>query len=147
MKKIEVDCKFWSFNECNNFIIIPGILMKYKENSIIKLVSRFLTYREFKAKILTIKHMRFCDIPSFQQWHLYSLLKANNFVNFTDSDEIKYEILNKCVKIIMKDLKSNFDEREIVTVIYFNQQYRYTGDNINIKAYDVYKEMIKELEA
>jgi len=102
--------KYFDYNDCMNFAIRRGIVLKYDVGQNITLIPRNITliprqlfysldvYRS--ARVTSIRHMRFCDIPNFTQWHL--------------STE-KHDPL-----VVMMDIYGKeFSKKEIVTLIGF----------------------------
>jgi hypothetical protein len=103
IKFLEFDEKYFEFNECINFTIRRGINHEYYKEQIVKLIPNtpdFFLPALRDARITSIRHMRFCDIPNFAQWHL--------------STE-KHDPL-----VVMMDIYGeDFSKKELVTLIGF----------------------------
>lgn len=154
-KKFVLKKYLWTFNKCNNFILLPGIITKYTENSRIKIVDskwcRDFDYKPIPAIIKSIHHYRLNDIESFEDWQLYDILSTDNYIisqHNMSLDQIN-EILKQCAKCMLKYMGLQNDN-DIVTLIYINVDYQYQGRcnrfmqyeyNIYSKMYDYVKNL------
>lgn len=146
MKKIYINYRLWSFNKCENFVIIPGIVTDYKTNCRVKITDdSVFGDRSQKAIVKSVHHCRFCDIESFKHWHLYRTLKSNNCIKSLNGDcpvEMETYQLRQCALTTIKMSNPTFIEKEIVTLIYFDMDSRTIGDD-TIVQYGTFDEIIK----
>lgn len=135
MKKLLLDYKIWSFNECHNFIILPYIVTKYKKNTKIVAVCTYngSDLGTFSARcnmqIENVMYCRLCDIPNFKNWQLYRSLDLNNYFTKT-SDDGRREQLIKCAVMFMNYLYDVQNETDIVTVLTVTPEFKYKGENL-----------------
>ena len=104
--------RYFKFHDCINFTIRRGIKTEVHNGSCMLhtwLNCRGLNYaHEFftPAMIREIQHLKFSDIINFKRWHLSGK---------KDSEGNEYDPLT-----VMRDIYGdNFDENEIVTLIWF----------------------------
>lgn len=131
MKHLILDSSLWSFNECNNFIILPKIITKYKDNSIVRVLNHRFPFMELytKAKIESLHHIRFKDIKSFTDWNMCRILTEEYGIEDIKNMELNKLniVLKQCALYSMKRLNYNFDENSIATLIYLKPFYSYLG--------------------
>lgn len=128
MKNLELDWKIYSFNKCDNFVILPGIISKYKKGADIT-VKDNTGLMKYDMQILSIDYYRFCDIPNFTHWHMHRILKLNGFIKANNIWGDDKQIKDYASKIL-KYLYGKCDEDAIMTVITIrSKQYCIGYDN------------------
>jgi len=99
MKTLKFHPRFFEFNVGQNFTFRRGAKTEFQIGEHIKLTNCLPQCGGVIAYVDNIQHIRYCDIPSFEKWHLF------------------------CVQEPIAAMKAvygeTFDPLEIVTLIWF----------------------------
>ncbi|MCK9577795.1 MAG: hypothetical protein M0R51_17955 [Clostridia bacterium] len=122
MKKLCLDSDMFSFNECHNVIILPGIVTKYKNKDFIKITENIFN-KSYTARIKSVNYYRHCDIPNFKDWHMARVLKSKGYIDSLENDKALEKYSNK----IMSYLQPQYTEKSVVTVITIALEFHQVG--------------------